>query len=107
MSALPDDPGHALWKRQFSGASGLFAFVLAGAGTAEAGVFLDALRLFGLGYSWGGFESLALHADLSDRRIAKAPATGAVIRIQVGLEDVEDLRADLEGGFQALARRQA
>ncbi len=101
--ALPSFPGHDLWRRQFSGASGLFSFVLAGGGNSEADAFLDALQLFGLGYSWGGVASLALQVDLSDRVHAKAPPEGPVIRLQIGLEDVEDLRDDLERGFAALA----
>lgn len=101
--ALPDDPGHELWKRDFKGASGLFAIVLNGVSREEARKFLDALQLFGLGYSWGGFESLAVLPNLSDRTIAKAPPEGAVIRLQIGLEDVADIIADLERGFAALA----
>ncbi|WP_182084826.1 cystathionine beta-lyase [Aureimonas sp. ME7] len=100
--ALPSFPSHDLWRRQFGGSSGLFSFVLAGGGRREAAAFLDALRLFGLGYSWGGFESLALEVDLSDRLFAKAPSEGPVIRLQVGLEDVKDLQTDLEAGFEAL-----
>ncbi|KKN80516.1 hypothetical protein LCGC14_0328360 [marine sediment metagenome] len=98
--ALPSFPGHALWRRQFSGATGLFAFVLKG-DARKAAAFLDALRIFGLGYSWGGHESLAVPVDLSDRTIAKGPGGGALIRLQVGLEDVADLKADLEVGFAA------
>ncbi|KQT57507.1 MULTISPECIES: cystathionine beta-lyase [unclassified Aureimonas] len=101
--ALPSFAGHDLWKRQFKGASGLFSFVLAGGGDREAAAFLDALKLFGLGFSWGGFESLAVHVDLSDRRHATAAPEGPVIRLQVGLEDVADLKTDLERGFAALA----
>lgn len=101
--ALPSFEGHALWKRQFKGSSGLFSFVLAGSDRRTAARFLDALRLFGLGFSWGGFESLALDADLDDRQVARAPAEGRVIRLQVGLEDVADLRKDLERGFAAFA----
>ncbi|KQT53712.1 cystathionine beta-lyase [Aureimonas sp. Leaf454] len=101
--ALPSFPGHDLWKSQFKGASGLFSIVLRGGGDLEAAAFLDALRLFGLGFSWGGFESLAVHCDLSDRTVAKAPAEGPVIRLQIGLEDVDDLKADLERGFAGLA----
>ena len=101
--ALPSFPGHDLWKRQFSGASGLFSIVLRGGGVREASAFLDTLRLFGLGYSWGGFESLALMVDLSDRVHAKATAEGPVIRLQIGLEDIADLKADLERGFAAFA----
>jgi cystathionine beta-lyase len=101
--ALPSFPGHDLWKRQFDGASGLFSFVLRGGGLPEASAFLDTLKLFGLGYSWGGFESLAVMVDLSDRVHAKAPTEGPVIRLQIGLEDVADLQADLESGFDALS----
>lgn len=100
--ALPSFPGHDLWKRQFSGSTGLFSIVLQGGGRVEAAAFLDALTLFGLGYSWGGFESLALEVDLRDRRVATAPVEGPVIRLQVGLEDVDDLQADLEAGFAAV-----
>ena len=105
--ALPSFPGHELWKRDFKGASGIFSFVLAGKADgrdrARAHAFLDALRYFGLGYSWGGFESLAVHVNLSDRRIRTAPTEGPLIRLQIGLEDVADLKADLERGFAAAA----
>lgn len=100
--ALPSFAGHALYKRQFKGSSGLFSIVLEGGGDREAAAFLDALRLFGLGYSWGGFESLAVQPDLRDRTVAKAPQEGPVLRFQVGLEDIADLKADLERGFRAL-----
>ena len=103
--ALPSFPGHAIWKRDFKGASGIFSFVLAVDNPekfkAKAHAFLDALRIFGLGYSWGGFESLALHVNLNDRRVAKAPTEGPVLRLQIGLEDVADLKADIEKGFAA------
>ncbi len=105
--ALPSFPGHDIWKRDFKGASGLFSFVLS-ADTAEkikpkAYAFLDALQLFGLGWSWGGYESLAVFVNLSDRTIRKGPTDGAVIRLQIGLENVEDIKADLERGFAASA----
>ena len=103
--ALPSHPGHAIWKRDFSGASGLFSFVLSGGGEKEAHAFLDALKIFGLGYSWGGFESLALHVSLADRRVAKGDYAGPVIRLQIGLEDVEDLKADIENGLRATGLR--
>ena len=102
---LPDDPGHAIWQRDFTGASGLFSFVLDQRTSEDGRRFLDALQLFGLGYSWGGYESLAVLADLSDRTIATAPPEGPVIRLQIGLEDVEDIIADLERGFAAMAAR--
>lgn len=105
--ALESFPGHELWKRDFKGASGIFSFVLDAGNPekarAKAHAFLDALSFFGLGYSWGGFESLAVHVQLGDRKICKAPAEGPVIRLQVGLEDVADLRKDLERGFAAAA----
>lgn len=102
--ALPSDPGHALWKRDFAGASGLFGVVLDGGGDTAARAFLDALEIFGLGYSWGGYESLAVHAWLGDRTIAEGPAEGPVIRLQIGLEDVDDLIGDLEKGLAAAAK---
>lgn len=103
--ALPSFPGHALWKRDFTGSSGIFSFVLK-AGSQDrfkpkAHAFLDALSLFGLGYSWGGFESLALHVGLSDRKICTAPSEGPVLRLQIGLEDVADIRKDIEAGLAA------
>lgn len=104
--ALPSFPGHDIWKRDFKGASGIFSFVLKTTpelARAKAHAFLDALTYFGLGYSWGGYESLALKVNLSDRVICKAPTEGPVIRLQIGLEDVEDLKKDLEAGFAAAA----
>jgi cystathionine beta-lyase len=100
---LESDPGHALWKRDFSGASGIFSIVLKGGGQREAHAFLDALEIFGLGYSWGGYESLAVHVFLGDRVVAKGPAEGPVIRLQIGLEDPEDLIADLKKALAAAA----
>lgn len=99
--ALESHPGHELWKRDFTGSAGLFSIVLEGGGTARAHAFLDALRIFGLGYSWGGFESLAVHVNLNDRTIAKGPYAGPLIRLQIGLEDVQDLKADLAAGLEA------
>jgi cystathionine beta-lyase len=86
----------------------VFSFVLKAARNdfkCRAQAFLDGLSLFGLGYSWGGFQSLALHVEFDDRRILTAPDEGPVIRLQIGLEDVEDLQADLERGFQATGGR--
>ncbi len=99
--ALPSFPGHAIWKRDFSGSSGLFSFVLAGGGQKQAHAFLDALDIFGLGYSWGGHESLAVHVYLGDRTVAKGSYEGPVIRLQIGLEDPADLIADIEKGLAA------
>jgi cysteine-S-conjugate beta-lyase len=101
--ALPSHPGHAIWKRDFSGSSGLFSIVLAGGAEPEQLAFLDALEVFGLGYSWGGYESLAVPVFLGDRVIAKGLYEGPLIRLQIGLEDVEDLKADLERGLAAVA----
>ncbi len=100
--ALEDDPGHALWKRDFSGASGLFSIVLKQMPTKQVHVFLDALELFGLGFSYGGFESLAIHCDPQLKRTAtRSNFGGPLIRLSCGLEDPADLIADLE---QALAK---
>ncbi len=98
---LESNPGHALWKRDFSGASGIFSVVLDGGGQAQSHAFLDALTIFGLGYSWGGYESLAVPVLLGDRTVAKGPSEGPVIRLQIGLEDVEDLKSDLSGALEA------
>jgi cystathionine beta-lyase len=101
--ALADDPGHALWKRDFSGSSGLFSIVLKPAPEAAVAALLDGLELFGLGYSWGGYESLAVPFDCSSYRTATQWAPGGpAIRFSVGLEDIEDLKADLDRGFARL-----
>lgn len=98
--ALESHPDHAIWKRDFSGASGLFAIELKGPQKCGA-AFLDALGIFGLGFSWGGFESLAVPVSVKDRTVAKRDYEGPVIRLQIGLEDVEDLRNDLRVALQA------
>jgi cystathionine beta-lyase len=96
--ALPSDPGHALWKELFKGrASGLFGFELTGA-RDQARAMLNAFELFGLGYSWGGYESLAVLAELDHCRTARPWTGGPVIRLQIGLENVNDLQADLTLG---------
>jgi len=100
--ALPDCPGHAIWARDFKGASGLFAVMLAGGGEAERAALIDSLDLFGIGYSWGGFESLALPVDPARYRTACPwTAPGPLVRLQIGLEDPADLIADLERGLSA------
>jgi len=99
--ALPSFPGHDLWKRDMTGAAGLFSIVLDGGGTAQAHAFLDALEIFGLGYSWGGYESLAVAVSLADRVVARGPYAGPLIRLNIGLEDVDDLKADIERGLKA------
>ena len=98
---LESHPGHAIWKRDFSGASGIFTIVLSGGGQKQAHAFLDALKVFGLGFSWGGYESLAVASHIGDRVIAKGPYEGPLIRLQIGLEDVADLKADIEAGLAA------
>lgn len=106
--ALESHPGHHLWKRDFCGSSGIFSIVLdepdGTKARARAHAFLDALEIFGLGYSWGGYESLAVNAFLGDRTIARAPAEGPVIRLQIGLEDPSDLMEDIERGLLAASR---
>jgi cystathionine beta-lyase len=104
--ALPSHRSHALWQRDFSGSSGLFAFALANGGEARRAAFIDALSLFGIGYSWGGFESLALPVDPHRYRSATHwPDDRRLIRLHIGLEDVDDLIADLGTGFAAYHRQ--
>ena len=101
--ALPDHPGHALWKRDYSGSSGLFSIVLKPTSEAAVAAFLDGLELFGLGYSWGGYESLAVPVDCTATRTATRFAPGGpMVRFNVGLEDIEDLKEDLDRGFKRL-----
>jgi len=104
--ALPTDPGHALWQRDFTGASGLFSIVLKKVSRAKLAAMLDGLSLFGMGYSWGGFESLILPFDPSAYRTATEwPVAGPALRLHIGLEDTDDLKADLDAGFARLAAR--
>jgi cystathionine beta-lyase len=98
--ALPDCPGHELWRRDFKGSAGLFAFSLDGAGQAERTRFIEALKLFPIGWSWGGYESLVSPVHAS-RTASRRDFGGPLIRLQIGLEDPDDLIADLE---QALAK---
>lgn len=101
--ALPDDPGHAIWKRDFDGASGLFGVVLNPCTDRQFTAMLDHMSLFRLGYSWGGYESLVVPTYPSDLRSAeKWEAPGPSLRFHAGLEDPEDLIADLERGFARL-----
>jgi cystathionine beta-lyase len=100
---LPGDPSHALWKRDFTGASGLFSIVLKPVSYEAVAAMLDGLSLFGMGYSWGGFESLILPFDPSAYRTATTwQAEGPALRLHVGLEDVDDLKGDLDAGFARL-----
>ncbi|MBN8921105.1 MAG: PLP-dependent transferase, partial [Rhizobiales bacterium] len=102
--ALESDPGHALWKRDFTGASGLFSIILKPMPQEAVFAFLDALTLFGMGASWGGYESLVIYFDCADYRTATKWNPGGVgLRFHIGLEAVSDLTADLERGFGAMA----
>ncbi len=103
--ALPDCPGHDIWRRDFSGSAGLFGVVLKVGSRADAGLFCDQLRHFGIGYSWGGFESLVVPTSPEKlRRVTRFEATGLSLRLSIGLEDPDDLIADLAA---ALARMEA
>jgi cystathionine beta-lyase len=99
---LETDPGHAIWKRDFTGASGLFSIVLKPAPQKAVDAFLDSVELFGMGYSWGGFESLVIPFDCAPYRTATPWAPGGpTLRLHIGLENVEDLKADLAHAFAA------
>ncbi len=101
--ALPDCPGHEIWARDFAGASGLFTIVLANCDKAARARFIDGLVHFGIGYSWGGYESLALPIDPEHARTATTwRAQGPAVRLHIGLEDPEDLIADLAAGLSRL-----
>lgn len=98
--ALPACPGHEIWARDFKGSSGLFTFILNGGDAAARVVFIDGLTHFGIGYSWGGYESLALPIEPATIRSAtRWEAEGPAIRLHIGLEHPDDLIADLERGF--------
>lgn len=101
--ALPGDPGHAIWKRDFLGASGLFSVVLKPVDRKAFAAFVDGLELYGLGASWGGFESLIMPFNPGPiRKVTQWPHAGPAFRIHAGLEHVDDLIADLEAGFARL-----
>ena len=103
--ALPEDPGHAIWTRDFTGASSLFAIELRPVSMTAVAAMLDGLSLFGMGASWGGYESLVLPFDCKTYRTATKPDfAGPTVRIHIGLEDLGDLKADLDAG---LARMKA
>ncbi|WDU65174.1 cystathionine beta-lyase [Pseudomonas poae] len=97
--ALPEHPGHALWRRDFSGSNGLLSFELAYADPGYVERFIDGLQLFGLGASWGGYESLVTVADTRDRESAVDRELNPVVRLHIGLEDVAALIEDLQRGF--------
>ena len=102
--ALPAHPGHAIWKRDFTGACGLFSVVFKPVPDKAVHAFLNALTLYGIGASWGGYESLAIPFNCKPIRTASAWAPGGpTVRLHIGLEDVSDLIADLERGFAAMA----
>jgi cystathionine beta-lyase len=99
---LESHPGHAIWKRDFTGASGLFSIVLQPKPQKAVDAMLDRLTLFGMGYSWGGFESLAIPFDCASYRTATTWAPGGpTLRLHIGLENIEDLKQDLDRGFAA------
>ena len=107
---LPGSPGYDLWLRDFTGGCGLFSFVLRGGDAAARARFIDALELFGIGFSWGGYESLVIPCDPGPIRTASpwplagmAPENRLGLRLSIGLEDPADLIADLERGFSAWA----
>ncbi len=104
--ALPDDPGHAIWKRDFTGACGLFGLELRSVPKKAVAAFVDSLKLFGIGASWGGYESLIVPAKFTRTATARK-FTGPLLRLHVGLEDPADLIADLEQGFAAMAKAKA
>jgi cystathionine beta-lyase len=102
--ALPSHPQHEIWKRDFLGSSGLFSIILKSCSKDAVAAMLDGLKLFGMGFSWGGYESLVIPFDPSSYRTAtKWKAEGQALRLHIGLEDVEDLKADLAAGFERLA----
>jgi len=101
---LPSDPGHRVWQRDFLGASGLFGVVLKPCPEKALEAMLDGLELFGMGFSWGGYESLILPTDPGRERVATTwEAEGPCLRIHAGLEDLEDLKEDLKKGLERLA----
>lgn len=101
--ALPNDAGHALWKRDFKGLSGLFSITLANMDEAGAARFVDALHHFGIGFSWGGYESLAVPSNPASIRTATVwDSKDPLVRLHIGLEDPADLIADLEQAFSQI-----
>jgi len=99
---LPEDPGHGLWKRDFLGSSGLFGIELAGTGERALAAFIENLECFALGYSWGGFDSLVVPANIAAQRAVRYWSGGPLVRLQIGLEDPADLYADLERGLERM-----
>jgi len=99
--ALPDCPGHEIWRRDFKGSSGLFAFELKDADRARRAAFVEGLALFGIGFSWGGYEGLAIPVD--PLRTVSQPAASSLVRLHIGLEDADDLIADLAGALAGMS----
>jgi cystathionine beta-lyase len=100
---LESDPGHALWQRDYTGACGLFGAILQPASEEALAAFLDGLELFGMGYSWGGYESLIIPFDPRSYRTATTwQAAGPALRLHIGLDDIEDLKDDLTAAFARL-----
>lgn len=105
--ALSDCLGHDIWKRDFLGSSGLFSFALSQGNEQTRAAFIDALDMFGIGYSWGGYESLALPVDPKKyRTVTDWTMPGELVRLNIGLEDPDDLMADLAKGFEAYNKAQ-
>lgn len=101
--ALPSHPGHEVWRRNFTGASGLFAVILKQTSEQALAALLDDLELFGMGYSWGGYESLIIPFDPASYRTATEwKSNGPALRIHAGLENIDDLKADLDAGFNRM-----
>lgn len=101
---LAGDPGHALWRRDYLGASGLFGVALNPMSPAQLSEFFSRLRLFGIGLSWGGYESLALPVDAPTRTARTLPCDGPLIRVHAGLESADDLIEDFTGALDAAMR---
>jgi cysteine-S-conjugate beta-lyase len=104
--ALEDHPGHAVWRRDFKGSTGLFSAILKPASNEAVAAMLDGLELFGMGFSWGGFESLVIPFDCATYRSATTwDPGGPALRFHVGFEDLDDLKGDLDAGFARLRER--
>lgn len=103
--ALPSHPDHAIWKRDFTGSGSLFSFVFQPGSREALAAFVDHMKIFSMGYSWGGFESLCLPVAIKGARSVK-PWTdeGYLMRLHIGFEDTEDLKADLRAGFDRYAK---
>lgn len=105
--ALPSCPGHELWQRDFKGSSGLFSVLLKPHAKSGLAAMLDGLELYGMGYSWGGYESLVVPFDPAQCRTASTPlGEGTGLRFHIGLEDVADLKEDLAAGLARLCRNE-